>query len=113
MYVAHSYGRRRGLSDEECEVNVQKSIEIGRQLILKGWNPFIPNLYHFVHKGWEDTLDEDKWHEIVSTWIRFCDALFVGSTPAGFMSGVMAEIRIAAQLGLPIYYSLGDVPDGS
>ena len=113
IYVAHNYGRRRGLSNEECEVNVMRSIEIGRELILQGHNPFIPNLLHFVHKGWAMSPDESYWHQLSSEWLRFCDSIFVGSKPLDVNSGVKDEVDTSRVLKLPAYYSIEDVPDGT
>lgn len=112
IYVAHTYGRRHGLSDKECERNAWKSIEVGRLLIMKGHNPFIPNLYHFVHKNWNKTLPDNLWLTLVSEWLHFCDALLVAEMPPWDGSGVQHEIDIANKLKLPIYYSIDDIPDG-
>ena len=110
MYVSHTYGRRHGLSDEECESNAYKALEYGRILILKGWNPYIPNLFHFVHKGWRGSPEEDKYFELVSEWIIHCDALFVAEMPKWTNSGVQKEIEIADKLGILVYWRIEDVP---
>ena len=106
IYVAHPYGRSIDLSEEAIQSNVAKSIDLGRQLIQRGHNPFIPNLLHFVHKDWADTPDEPVWFALVSAWIRKCDALYFG----GSSTGTNAERRIAFGLRLPIYYSMDQVP---
>lgn len=106
VYVAYPYGRRRGLDKTEIEANVQASIEIGRQLIAKKHTPFVANLYHYVHHGWEDSPDEDVWFDIVSGWIERCDALYFG----GMSTGTLAEHRIAVGLDLPVYYTIDEVP---
>ena len=107
IYVASPYGRSRNLDDYEIEANVRASIEIGRRLIEKNHVPLIPNLYHFVHKGWEDSPEEPIWLAIASGWIERCDALFFG----GSSTGTNAERKIAFGLGLPIYYSLDELPE--
>ena len=106
VYVAYPYGRSRNLSLNLININVQASIEIGRRLILKGHIPFVANLYHFVHEGWEDSPEEPVWFDIASSWVRKCDALYFG----GGSTGTNAERRIAFGLRLPIYYSLDEVP---
>jgi hypothetical protein len=111
IYVAHTYGRRHGLNDLECEINTLKSIAVGRKLIRKGHNPFIPNLYHYVHKGFPDSPEEDKWFEIVSEWVQYCDALLVAELPEWEGSGVGREIRIAQTLNIPVYFHLEDIPN--
>jgi len=46
---------------------------------------------------------------MVSSWIKYCDALYYG----GQSDGVDRERDIAERLGLKIYYSMEEVPDGS
>lgn len=111
IYVIHTYGRRHGLNDTECEINALKSVAFGRELIKKGWNPFVPNLYHWVHKGWLESPDEGGWFKMVSDWLQFCDAVFVGAIPEWGDSGVHREIEMAIKMNKPIYYRLEDVPD--
>ncbi len=110
VYIAHTYGRRWGLTEEECELNTQKSIEFGRKVMLKGHNPFIPNLFHYVHKGWRDSPQEDVYFRLVSDWIEDCDALLVAEMPPWEGSGVEREVKIAEALGKKIYYNLEEIP---
>ena len=107
IYVAHPYGRRIALEPSELEANAQKAVMIGRQLMMKGWNPMIPNLYHYVHKGWVKSPDEVRWFHMVSEWIQFCDAFFYG----GQSDGCDREWAIAQSYGLTIYENIEDVPD--
>lgn len=111
VYVAHTYGRRHGLSNIPCEINMWKSIDWGRRIILMGHNPFIPNFYHLIHSGWEVQLDESKYFDLVSDWIKDCDALFVAERPEWEGSGVDREIKMAVKLGKPVYYNIGEIPD--
>jgi len=111
VYVAHSYGRRHGLTEAGCEANALRAVEFGRALIKKGHNPFIPNLWHFVHKNWVDSPHEDHWFMLVSEWLRFCDAILIAEMPAWAESGVERELRMAVGMGLHVYSSLDEVPD--
>ncbi len=113
IYVAHTYGRRHGLSDEECEKNTWASVCVGRELIKMGWNPFIPNLYHFVHLNWNESPEEKIYFDIVSSWIGDCKAFLVARMPPWEDTGVRRELNIAKELCLDIYYYLGDVPNYS
>lgn len=110
LYIAHEYGRRHLLSEGECLANVQKSVEIERECIIRGWNTFNPLHHHWVHAGWEETLPEEEYFELVSHWIRYCDAFLQGSTIRWEASGVQRELNLAMQLNLDIYYSLNEVP---
>ena len=109
IYVSHSYGRRHGLSEAQCEANTLKAVEVGRALIKKGHNPFIPNLWHFIHKGWVDSPQEDHWFLLVSEWLQFCDAILIAEMPYWENSGVERELRMAQALGLKVYYSLDEI----
>lgn len=110
IYVAHVYGRRHGEPEEELEKNALKSIEWGRKCIKIGWNPFIPNLFHFVHKDWRFSPDEDFWLELVTEWLNFCDALFVAEMPSWKNSGVQYEIEMAQEMGIPVYLDFSEIP---
>jgi hypothetical protein len=112
IYVAHVYGRRHGLTNEECEKNTWLSICVGRELIKKGWNPFIPNIYHFVHKDWDDSPEETIYFDLVSSWIENCQALLVARR-ALWEGGVEREEKIAKNLCKDVYLNLADVPDYS
>lgn len=111
LYITYPYGRRNGLSEEECKANAMKAIELGRELILKGHNPYIPHLYHFVHKGWEDSPDEDKYFELVSAWIQDCDAVLIGAQT--LTVGMQREIRIAESLGKDIYWDIDEIKEAN
>lgn len=97
------------MSLEQLQENVDKSIDIARLLILKGHNPYVPNLAHFLHHGWIRSPVEETYFKMVSSWIKYCDALYYG----GQSDGVDRERDIAERLGLKIYYSMEEVPDGS
>lgn len=113
--MAHSYGRRRGATLEQRQANVDASIELAREIIKKGHIPFVPNLYHHIHEGWENSPNEEVWIRIVSAWIEDCQALFVGSERSSdwLNSGVRREINIARALGMTIYWHLEDIPKGN
>lgn len=77
IYVAGPYGRRNGLTEPECKHNVDKAIDVARALILRGHIPLVPHLYHYVHVGWEETLNEDGWWGVCASWLEDCDALYL------------------------------------
>jgi len=106
VYLAHPYGRRRGLSEAEIEANAIKSIEIERELMLKNWNVFNPLLWHFVHKDWPLSPDETVWGDLAMAWVDKCDALFYASSS----EGTDREYYRARHLGKQIFFELDDVP---
>lgn len=107
IYVSFPYGKRRGLNLEQLEINVQKSIEIARQIVLKGHNVFVPNLFHYLASGWEGGLTEEQWMELSLQWIEQCDALYCG----GFSEGCVREYERAKELHKPIYFFLKEIPE--
>lgn len=108
IYVAHSYGRRRGESLETLQRNVNESIRFGLALIKLGHNPFIPNLYHYVHLMADGSITEDTFIDLMTEWVKQCDAILVASE---LTHGVRIEIGVAKEMGIPIYYSLEELSD--
>ena len=109
VYICHSYGRRRGLSLETLQRNVNSSIKYGLEIIKMGHNPFIPNLYHYVHLMANGTIPEETFIALMTEWVGQCDVLFVTTLPEGKDSGIQIEIDTAERLGIPICYSLGEI----
>ena len=109
VYVASPYGRRIGNSDKQCEDNVQRAIDAGRELITLGYIPLVANLYHYLHRDWLDSPDEDRWLEMCMAWLPFCNALL---RLPGKSHGADAEVARALELGIPVYYSLGELKNG-
>ncbi|HEC66646.1 MAG TPA: DUF1937 family protein [bacterium] len=112
IYIASEYGRRRGLSEEQCEANVHKALDAARKLILKGHIPFVPVLYHYISAGWVDSPEEDVWTEMVSSWLPDCDALLQVHKPLDETYGVWIETEMAKTLRMPVFYNIGEVPNG-
>lgn len=108
IFISHPYGRRKGISDTAIERNVKKTIELSRKIIARGHTPFIPNLYHYVDKGWKDSCGEDIWLQIALQWIECCDAFYYG----GNSDGCNEELAEAQALGKIIYTDIDDVPEG-
>ncbi len=106
IYVAGPYGRRIGNSDAQCEANVKTVIKAARHLILLGHTPLAANLYHFIHKDWAGSPDEDTWLKICMTWVPFCDVLL---RLPGKSHGADAEVKLAGSLGIKVVYSFEEL----
>ena len=106
IYVAHPLGRRRNLPKEEIEENVLKSIALGKQIMLRGHFPLVPNLYWYMHSGWTDSPPESEWLENFKLVVARCDAFFYG----GQSEGCDAERAVAEKAGIPIYTKVEDIP---
>ena len=89
--------------------NTDKAIEIGCELISKGWAPFIPHLSHYIWMHPKGDFDYEVWTALDMEWLEVCDAFYYISSS----KGADAELKYAKQLGIPIYYSLSDVPECS
>lgn len=100
VYVSGPYGRRTGASQITLDENVQKAIDAGIKLINAGYIPLIPHLYHYVHQGMYQPIEEEKWLDICLAWIPTCDALV---RLPGYSVGSDREVQEAGLLGIPVY----------
>jgi hypothetical protein len=107
IYVAGPYSAS---TLEQRRHNVDRAIDVGLQVWLKGHVPHIPHLTHFVDErasetgvaiGYEDYLEWDI------EWLKMCDALIYVAPSAG----ADRELATATDLGLVIYYSVDQIPD--
>jgi hypothetical protein len=106
IYIAGAYSAPTW---EGKQNNTDKAIEVGVQLILKGHNPLIPHLTHYIdkmaiNKGINITWE--KWMKIDDEWLCLCDALLLISNSRG----ANIELERAKQLNKIIYYSLEEIP---
>lgn len=106
VYVAMPYGKVNNLSAFDLMTNVQKAIEVGRNLIKQGHNPYVPHLLHFIDLNWEDTPPESQWLEMAKAWMRQCEVVL---RLGGYSSGADSEVKLAEELGIPVYYKLEDL----
>lgn len=105
IYVAGAYSASTW---EDKQVNTDKAVEIGVQLILKGHNPFIPHLTHYVDKMAIDNninIPWEKWIQIDDEWLCLCDGFLLIS----HSRGADMELKRAKELGKKIYYSLDEI----
>ena len=103
IYVAGPYSADNPRS---TQLNVNKAISVGCELIKKGYAPFIPHLCHYIWLHPDGDFDYEFWIEYGFEWLNVCDALFyMKSSP-----GADAELLYAKKLGLPIYQSIDAVP---
>lgn len=99
IYVAGPYTKG------DVALNVREAIVIGNNLRALGHVPFIPHLTHFWHMLIPHEIG--YWYEYDIEWLKKCDAVF---RFAGESTGADNEVRIAKELGLPIFESYLDVP---
>jgi len=98
VYIAAPYS-------SNPDKNVKKALEAADILYERGYIPFIPHLYHHWHgispKPYED------WMEMGAAFLERCDAVLrlPGESP-----GADKEVKMAQELGMPVYFGLDEVP---
>lgn len=103
IYVAGPIGKR----DEQRAGKIDRALEVGSQLLMLGYAPFIPHFWHFAEErglsgGYEQMLAYDF------TWLGACDGVLRldGESP-----GADREVARARQLGLPVFHSIVEVAE--
>lgn len=85
--------------------NVNRVIKVADELVKAGYIPYIPHLTHFWHlvspKEYDFWLEYD--HSFIDHWAQILLRL------DGDSDGADGEARRARELGLPVYYSLGEL----
>lgn len=110
VYVAGPY------THNDPVENTRNAIDVGDELMEQGFIPYVPHLslfWHLIHLH-----DVDCWYAFDCEWLRKCDALV---RLPGMSKGADAEVVLAEELGIPVFYSLDqlrraaftivDVPD--
>lgn len=70
-----------------------------------GHTVFIPHLTHFWHK--QIPHEYEFWMRQDFEWLKCCDAVL---RLPGESSGADREVALALELGIPVYYSIFDIP---
>ena len=99
VYVAGPYTKG------DVAQNVRIAIEYGDRLIINGYIPYIPHLTHFWHLIFPH--DYEYWLNLDNEWLALCDMVLriPGDSP-----GADAEVELAKSLGIPVYYSMRELP---
>jgi hypothetical protein len=100
IYIAGPY------SIGDVAINVHNAIVAGNAVANLGHTPFIPHLTHFWHL--QISHEYEFWMKQDSEWLKVCDALL---RLPGESSGADREVADAKKLGIPVYYSLAEIPN--
>jgi len=106
IYIAGPYS---GTSREQIKKNVDRAIDAGVEIFLKGHFPYVPHLTDLVDARARETGKELTWHDFICwdmPWLRICDALLY----LGKSKGSDLEVDEAQRLGKKIFYSINDIP---
>lgn len=97
-------------SEDEVYQNVANAVEAGIELIRKGYAPFIPHLSVLTNNIAKQQGKEIPWQ----TWMKIDNAYLSESDAVLFLGnskGADIELECAKQFGLPVYYSVEEVPE--
>jgi len=93
--------------------NVERAIEAGRQVYLKGHIPIVPHVTHYLHTEWlKQGTDAPYgfWVRLGLYQLHHCEALLL--LPNWSQSkGARVEFAEAIEMEIPIYFDVEDVPD--
>ena len=108
IYIAGPY---RAKTREGVALNIESARATAVEVARRGWFPAIP---HTMTGGLElvlPELDDAYWLEGTMELMRRCDAVVL--CPGWERSrGTAAEIAEAERLGIPIYKTTADIPNG-
>lgn len=100
VYVAGPY------TQGDTALNVRAAVYAGNLLAEFGHFPFIPHLSHFWHMMIPHE-DKEFWMTQDIAWLAQCDVLL---RLEGESEGADREVEMARVLGLPVFYSVFDLP---
>jgi len=106
VYVAGAYS-----ADNVLDVlkNIGRGEEVCAELFLRGYAPFCP--WHdkdFVFKRPYHKFTVDMFYDYSIAWLKVCDVMFVTGGWEN-SAGTKKEIKIAEEMGIPIYYSISEL----
>ena len=106
IYVAGAYSADNVINVFE---NMRKGIELSYEVLKAGFSPFCPWLdYHFSLMG-EVSIEE--YYRYSMAWLEVSEAVLV--VPGWEDSaGTKKEMVRAHELGIPVYFSLGELIAG-
>jgi hypothetical protein len=100
VYIASPY------TIGDVAVNVKKQIDVASILMDYGYAPFVPTLAHFQHLMYPRPYQD--WLRCDVEWVKCCNALL---RLPGTSKGADAEVAVAMDNGLPVFYSIMDLVD--
>ena len=84
--------------------NIRRAIEMGENLLKKGYTPFIPHLDFIWDLSYPKPAEE--WLQWDFMWLRRCDALI---RLPGESVGADREVKLARSINIPVFYTPEDL----
>lgn len=107
VYVAGKYSDGNAI---DVLNNIGRGIEYAVLVAKKGYAPFCPWLdcQFVINQGGDNLLPLEWFYKYSLSWLSVSDAILV---IPGYedSKGTLAEIELARQLNIPIFYSLEDL----
>lgn len=100
VYVAGPYTKG------DVALNVKEAVRASDELLKLGYAPYCPHLTHFWHMLFEH--EYQTWLDLDNEWVTCCDALL---RIPGESSGADKEVALAESLGLPVFFSVGELAE--
>lgn len=105
MRVVYIAGPFTGQTAWEVEQNVRRAEEVGLDVANLGAMPLIP---HCNSRFFHGQINETFWYEGTLELLKRCDAMLVTGV-WGSSVGVMAELDLAENLGIPCFHTLAQL----
>lgn len=97
IYVAGPY-------TSDPQGNTERAIDIGQELLDRGYAPMVPHLTHYWHA--RHANDWQAWMDLDLPWVAAADAVL---RLPGQSDGADMEVRTAHRLGIRVFYSVEDL----
>jgi nucleoside 2-deoxyribosyltransferase len=101
IYLAGPYSKGDQAMNVRNMIVAQDYIESA--LGHMAYNPLLSHFQHLVIPH----VDVNYWYEKDLAWLRECDAVL---RLLGESTGADKEVALAQELGMPVYYSIEDIP---
>jgi len=105
------------MSDSNCLQfleNLRRGIRVSAQLVLLNYHPFSPfiDFQFFLALRNDEKITDTMIKEYSLSWLAVSDAVLVLPDYES-SKGTLAEIKRAHQLGIPVYFSMEELVDGT
>lgn len=98
VYIASPYS----IGDQAT--NVRRQMDCANELMNLGFVPYAPLYSHFQHMMHPRPIED--WYKFDNEWVRACHYLLRLS---GESKGADDEEALARELGIPVFYSIGEL----